>query len=356
MPWLEHLADQHIGKNLPKARDQLQRDILRFAELLPDMPLAGNIQFKFFPAFPYVEKEEHQMNILTGPDFKDVETLNEKLNLQKTEEYPESVGQIFKSIVGRYVGLHSVIPLKNEVEAFKEENKILKKSVDKVERAFGQTYIEEDAVSNHNNLREELEKTEISKKISDAIRKENYRNKKFKEHFINYPVNSDGELDIEHTEPNEKYPFRRGKSFLVMGKQQIQILIQHLDAKLEHQGFGKILEKIKEDKVEIFDLKEEEIQTKQNKPLIKRTFLDNNKLLYTYFDCQQCKMKDHLMEKGLPRNQLGKIILTDEDDVRRALEFGDFHHRGFREAFKRLRSWCEFEDMEETVCKYNICT
>ena len=136
-PWDENLGDQHIEKdNLSRARKQLERDILRFSELLPDVNFSEHIHFKFFVAFPYVEKKEQMSDILTGPDFKNNEILNQKLELQKTVEHSNLVGQLFKSVVGRYVGLHSVIPLKNKVEAFKEEEKILEMSVAKVDHAF----------------------------------------------------------------------------------------------------------------------------------------------------------------------------------------------------------------------------
>ena len=65
-------------------------------------------------------------------------------------------------------------------------------------------------------------------------------------------------------------------------------------------------------------------------------------------------MKDTLIEKGWSCSQKGKIILTDEDDVLRAMEYGDYHHKGFQKAYSRLRSWSTFEDMEEKVSsKYN---
>ena len=119
------------------------------------------------------------------------------------------------------------------------------------------------------------------------------------------------------------------------------------DEKLEHEGFGKILEKIKGDKVEIFDLNEEKSYQEQNK---QRAFLDSNKPLAKYFYCQQCQMKSTLKRKGGFQN--GKIILKDENDVKMALEYGDFHHRGFRKAHSRLRSWCSFDDMEEKVLNH----
>ena len=134
-----------------------------------------------------------------------------------------------------------------------------------------------------------------------------------------------------------------------MGKKQIVTLIQHFDAKLEHEDFGKISEIIKRDNVEIFDFKEEQSHGTQNEPLVIRTFLDCNKPLRRYFDCQLCKKKDILIKKGLSKSQSGKTILKDEDDVKMALEFGDFHHVGFQKAYNRLRSWCTFDDMEEKV-------
>ena len=53
-----------------KARKQLQRDVLRFAELLPDINFAEQLHFKFLVAFPFVDQQEQRQDILTGPDFK----------------------------------------------------------------------------------------------------------------------------------------------------------------------------------------------------------------------------------------------------------------------------------------------
>ena len=71
----------------------------------------------------------------------------------------------------------------------------------------------------------------------------------------------------------------------------ISSALMRLDEKLKHEGFGKISEIIKRDKVEIFDLKEEQSHGTQNEPLVIRTFLDCKKPLEKYFDCQQCKIK-----------------------------------------------------------------
>ena len=328
---------------MSKARKQLQRDVLRFAELLPDINFAEQLHFKFLVAFPFVDQHEQRKDILTRPDFKEPATLMQKLNLHKTGQH--SVGQIFKSIMGRYVGLHSVIPMKNKVEAFKEEEKILNNNFTKVDQALRYSHFEQEEEdssgiksNDSSNLRDKLSNTDISSKISDAITNKKYREGKFKEHFINCPVNSKGKFDIYQTKAEENYPFRReSKCPIVIGERQIRILIQHFDEKLEHEGLGKILDKINGDKVEIFDIKEEE----------------SYKNILEYFYCQQCKMKDNLKEKGLPKSQSGKIILKDENDLKMALEYGDFHHRGFRKAHSRLRSWCtddmDDDDMEKKV-------
>ena len=248
--------------------------------------------------------------------------------------------------------------MKNKVEAFKEEEKVLENCITKVDQALSYSRIEEEEDSSginsndSSNLRDKLSNTDISSKISDAITNKKYRERVFKEHFINCPVNRKGEMEIYQTKVAQIYPFNRKcavqtKCPIVMGEQQIRILIQHFDEKLEHEGFGKILEKIKGDKVEIIDLKEEDSQIKQNK---QRTFLDSNKPLGKYFDCQQCQMKGTLKGKGKFQN--GKIFLKDEIDVQMALEYGDFHHRGFRKAHSRLRSWCTFDDMEKKVSRH----
>ena len=131
-PWVENQEEQKINpKSLSRAKNQLHRDILRFAEILPDCSLAGRVHFRFFAAFPFAEEEiqteRNGCRILSRPDFESTEKLNQKILLHKTKG--NCAGTLFKASIGRYLGLHSVIPLKTNAEAFKEEEKLTEDNV-----------------------------------------------------------------------------------------------------------------------------------------------------------------------------------------------------------------------------------
>ena len=85
LPWIENPDDQHLGQ-FSNAKGQLQRDILRFSELFPDIKFLGKIKFKFFVAFPFYEEEvmdDRKNSILTRPDLASTKRLFQKLDLKR---------------------------------------------------------------------------------------------------------------------------------------------------------------------------------------------------------------------------------------------------------------------------------
>ena len=353
-PWEENHEEQKIDQqNLSKAKNQLQRDILRFAELLPDSSLTGRIHFRCFAAFPFVEEEIQERNgcnILSRPDFESTEKLNQRILLQKTTANCNR--DLFKASIGRYLGLHSVIPLKHKDEMFKEEQKSIDDNRSKVEAAICHSpttdeYLQlkdEFASSFPQKLRVKLSGVKALQKIFDAIDKTSYRNGSFKKQFVNYPVDVKGEFDIEKTSNDSPYPFRRksSKKPILIGKQQIKIAIEHLDAKLGHEGFERISGMLNDESVEIFELQKDESQRNRFERIT-----SSGIITLLNWDCEECTLKDTLRQNG--KHHEGRTTLTATDDVSMALEFADYHHQGFHKALGRLRNWCHFEDMEEKV-------
>ena len=353
-PWEENQEEQKINpKSSSRAKNQLHRDILRFAELLPDCSLAGRVHFRFFAAFPLAEEEtpaeRNGCGILSRPDFESSEKLNQKLLLQETKG--NCAGTLFKASIGRYLGLHSVISLKTNIEAFKEEEKSTENNVAKVEAAILHSPTKEeykkftaDFATAFSPLRVKLSEVKELQTIFDAVENSKFRNDSFKKQFVNYPVDENGELDIEETPKCSPFPFRRksSKKPILIGKKQIEIAIKHFDAKLEHQGLDKISEKLDNESVELFDLMEDENQ-KNRFERIKSS--EVNPLLN--MDCQECNVKDTLRTNG--DSHEGFVRITETQDVAMALEYADYHHQGFQKAFSRLKKWCTFEDMEEKV-------
>ena len=356
-PWDENPEDQKIERKVfSKAVDQLQRDILRFTELLPELNLEEKIHFKFFAAFPYAEnkgetKESSGCGVLSREDFESVEKLNEKLKLQRTKRINKNKKELAISILGRYLGLHSVIPLKNKKEAFNEETKFSRNYSAKVEAAICllPTDKKREEIKNDEdesiiqNLRSKMSGVENVKKIFEAIEKPRYQNKII-DQYIDMPVDHEKKFDIAKTDADCIYPWKRKTSSnpIILGREQMKLVIDYHDTKLDHQGSDKILDRLRDKKIEIFDL-----LTKENQD--KTTFekIECSEMLKRYYDCIECEMKDTLRKKGETRN--GKVFLSDSDAVSEALKYADYHHQGNHKAFNRLKSWCDFENMDDKV-------
>ena len=325
-PWEENSEDQNVNqKNLSKAKDQLKRDILRFSELLPDVDFYERIKFQTFVAFPLVEDESeprNDCNILTKPDFESDEKLEKIFCLQniKTKTTHDS---LLKTIVARYVGLHSTIPLKNNAEAFNLEEKRLKRGHRKFDSAFKHSFMERtEEVSGDDGLRKKMSENKVSRDILSAINNKKYRVGKFKEKY-NFPLFDDTDA-IQEAPKEAIYPFRRAKSKnpVIIGKDNIKILLQYHDSKIGHQGLSAIIEKIKSNKIEIFDSNTVE----KNIFFSKMLESDLEESLSYHLDCEQCLEVAILKERG--DFDGFQVSLTKDEDIQKAIQYGDRLHRG----------------------------
>ena len=326
---MENLQDQRIvPKSLTKAKDQLDRDILRFMELLPDLKLCGLVQIQVFAAFPLFNEEKctdkSGYGILTRCDFQSPERLMEKLDLVGvTKKIPLKIKNIYLKIVGRYIGLHSTIPLKNNAEAFNVEEKRLKRGHRKFDSAFQHSFMERiEEVSGDDGLRKKMSESKVCRDILSAIDKKKYRVGKFKEKY-NFPLFDDTDA-IQEAPKEAIYPFRRAKSKnpVIIGKDNIKILLQYHDSKIGHQGLSAIIEKIKSNKIEIFDSNTVE----KNIFFSKMLESDLEESLSYHLDCEQCLEVAILKERG--DFDGFQVSLTKDEDIQKAIQYGDRLHRG----------------------------
>ena len=332
-PWDENNDEQHIDKkNLSKAKDQLMRDVLRFSELLPDLKFSEKIHFKTFVAFPLVEEEIFEMrndcDILTKPSLQSNEKLQSKLGLQMNSLLTEKC--IFKTIVGRYVGLHSTIPLKKRAQAFHCEEKVHKRSIKEFDSAIqhsGSFQEIPDFGCSHEGLRTKMSSNKISRDILSAINNKNYRFGKFREQYSFPDFAQTNVFEFKESGKEDLYPIRRtsSKNHVVIGKKNIILLLQHHDSKLGHQGLGEIVKRIKKSKVEFLDSKTEDSHKKQKEYFeIPQSNLEEN--LLDYFQCEQCEFVKMLKGKGDFDGY--QVNLTEPRYIQDAIQYGDRLHKG----------------------------
>ena len=333
MPWIENPDDQHLGQ-FSNAKGQLQRDILRFSELFPDIKFLGKIKFKFFVAFPFYEEEvmdDRKNSILTRPDLASTKRLFQKLDLKKNEVRSNEIDHLFKTLVGRYIGLHSTIPLKDTAVTFTREHNLMRSCLAKTEAAFHSSVTPFDncELEKYNlSPKQQLENEKVTKDILRAMGNKTYRDETFKKLYKSYPVDEKGDLDIKESKKDEKYPLKRKSSsrYVVVGKESFQIIFRYLDVKLGHQGFRETMKKMKEEKIEVFDIIEFQVDSRKRKLFVEIPMSNIETDLGPYFECEHCELVELLKTKG--KFDGSNVNLKDTSDILLALKYGDLLHKG----------------------------
>ena len=120
-PWDPKPEDQQVdGRLFKDGVDQLEREVLRFLELTPDIPMS-NVRIVTNVAFPLASEPSERA--LTKDDFlsKNAPLLLEKLGVpkmylelpQRPMEKPTSEAEeSFKRIIFRYLGAHAKVQAK----------------------------------------------------------------------------------------------------------------------------------------------------------------------------------------------------------------------------------------------------
>ena len=300
------------------------RDVLRFSEILPDIDFCERVKFKTFVDFPLSEDDEDEVDILTKLDFQSEEKLKQKLGLVLNFESTEEAN-FLKTIVGRYVGLHSTIPLKNTAGSFQTEEEIQKCFVQKIEKSIQHSHIASTEETQDKGLRKKLNESKVSENILSAIRNKNYRYGKFKEQY-EFPEN----FDFEEAKKDSIYPFKRKGSNnpIIVGKENIKVLLQHHDNKIgkqgPHQGLSDIVKMLRKDKIEILFNKDDNSKPQVFTVLPESSFEES---LQEYFDCKQCEVVETIKRKGVHEKDIWNLT-EEEDAIQDAIVFGDRNHNG----------------------------
>ena len=307
---------------LEEAMDQMQRDVLRFSEMLPDVDLRNKVSFKCFAAFPLFSGEvpsDHKQNckVLLRLDFESIDTLYSKLFSQPHGTLSLDSENLFKTIVGRYIGLHSTIPLKTCSEEFSEGERLSRMNRATIDGALENiSSMDDNENISINTVRGKL----AERNVLGAIQNSSYRKTKFKDEYKSYPLDKKGDLDFKESKKEERYPLKRKSSeaFVLIGRGSIKALLQVEDSRIGHKGFPAVIEKLGKEKIEIFELLEE-------KGLKTFEFVNKDdwiERLEKYFDCKECQVKNRTQLIG------DKLRLTDPENIQEVLVYGDQSHTG----------------------------
>ena len=332
IPWEPKQECQRVTAiNAQKGIDQLQRDCLRFLEIIPDVKINNNIQIKLKLAFPLAPKSND--DVLTKDDFEEGngDRLLEELGIpaQKPEgKPPPSVCETYKRVVCRYVGAHAQVPSKTASEAFKYGLSALDLARRNTDTIFQSQVsdIEENESSHIQTMKRTIATDELMKKLKDALENSTFGKK--------FQTENPGILLKEL-----KLGKANGDLFLINAKSGmhpiygkiVEKTISIVDDLVSHQGAESILAYYKDKKISAFDENGNEVNLK----IIVKKYIAG---------CSDCSFVDQMKDM----KSEGSLTMVQENDIPKVLEFADKYHMGFFSAVKRIK-WMDFPNFTEKV-------
>ena len=334
-PWDPKPEDQKVDGKLFKAGvDQLERDVLRFLELTPDVPMS-RIKIATNMAFPLASEPSERA--LTKEDFlsNNAAQLLEKLGVP--QEYLQSPDRLLKNptsedeetfnkIICRYLGAHAKVQSKIPMD---QGVKALELAVRGTEGGF-------EAQSSNPTLLEEEQAGDIRKAVARDARMKEIRSavlvpkfgKKFQLKNVNIPLKDlkvDKERFLKQTST---------KSYPLFGSSVIKAVLRAADEEVAHQGAQAIIDILNKEKYVFFD--------ENGIPLDLRTTVDEH-----VQGCRDCSNVQKIRDK-LP-NASGHLLQIPEEMEDEVLLFADRRHQGFAAAYKRVKTWADFPDFKQKV-------
>ena len=336
VPWDPQQEDQRVdGRNLKAGVDQLDRDTLRFLELIPDIKMA-DVRIATNVAFPLAQVSTDRA--LTKEDFKPENAggLLEKLGVpkeflglpQRSNEKPTTESEeTFKKITCRYLGAHAKV---QTTVSMAEGLETLELAVKGTEGGFKADSLphEEQEVE---NMRKAVTRDPRMKEIRRAVLVPKFGNK-FQNENPNIPLKdlkSDKERFLKQLST---------KNFPLFGMSVIKAVIGAADNDAAHQGAEAITEVLAKEKYLFYD--------ESGEPLDLRTKVDEYVL-----DCSDCSAIKEIKNR-VPGPSAGRLLQIPKALEEEVLLFADRKHRGFAEAYSRVKSWADFPDFKRKVPHY----
>ena len=329
IPWDPNEQDQKVDSNLLKAGlDQLERDVLRFFEMLPDLEMAP-VKIVTNVAFPLAIQSSEKA--LAKDDFESVNSVHllQKLGIPTEARMHKPTAEMeaaYKRTVCRYLGVHAQIPAKVPLGQGFEALELAVKGTDSVFKAQ----------ASNMNVCDELE-TETAKMAvaRDAWMKEIRRAVLVPKFGKTFQVqNPNIQLKDLKQDKDRFLKQTSTKQYPLFGKSVVEAVLRAVDDQAAHQGAEAILTMLKKEKYLFFNKDGSELD-------LKSTVEDHVRR------CIDCSEVGAIKEK-IPQGSgfLLQIPETMEADV---LVYADRRHQGFAEAHRRVKTWADFPDFKRKV-------
>ena len=334
-PWDPKPEHQKVdGRLFKDGVDQLKRDVLRFLELTPDIPMSS-VRIATSMAFPMASEPSDRA--MTKEDLLHENAPQLLAKIGVPEEYlslPESFlknptsedEEKFHKITSRYIGVHSKV----------KANILMDQGVKALELAVRGTEGGFEAQSSNPTLLKEEQLGDVRKAIArDALMKEIRKavlvpkfGKKFQMQNGNIPLK-----DLK----NDKERFLKQtstKSYPLYGSSVIKAVLRAADEEIAHQGAPAIIDMLTKEKYVFFD--------ENGIPLDQKTTVDEH-----VQGCTECSDVEKIRDK-LPEAS-GHLLQIPKDMEDEVLLFADRRHQGFAAAYKRVKTWTNFPDFKQKV-------
>ena len=309
---------------------QLQRDLVRIMELIPDVRLLDVVDINLRVAFPLAQRS-HDFSDLTKADLmpgKEVSLL-EKLGITVPEhsfETPDYVSKAFKTLATRYLAEHSTVPCKNSGETFAYGVSTLEMDIRTTESVLKSQLSEVPEVPDiyERNEGDMIRQDELMKNIKEAIENKNYRKKFQKE---NPKINLES-LKVKSTKSPPFLINSQSGKHPIYGRKLVIDIIDIFDKKCNHQGKKPILE----------EMKNFEAFNEKGNPFILEDEVKNH-----IQNCEDCK------EINIWKTTSKGLTQIRTEDLPQVLKYADKFHKGFALAYNRLKTWCDFPNFKAKV-------
>ena len=334
-PWDPDPRDQKVEgsrKRYKEGVDQLDRDALRFLELTPDIKMA-NAKIATNVAFPLAHESSERA--LTKGDFEPENAKALLVKLGVPLEYLESQDSFsmpvlkttYKKMVCRYLGAHAKVSSKQEIGIGLETLELAIKGTEVGFEALEPDPMLQCGVEEVKYVRKAVAEDPRMKEIKRAVLIPKFGNK-FQKDNPNIPLKelkSDNKRFLRHL-PSRSYP--------LFGFPVLRAVIGAADNDVVHQGAEAIGELLEKEKYLLFDDK--------GNPLDLKITVDE-----CIRDCQDCSHVREIKRK-IPLNEEYLLEIPEELELE-VLLFADRGHRGFAEAYRRLKSWANFPNFKRKV-------
>ena len=330
--------------------DQLDRDVLRFLELVPDVPMA-KVTIATNVAFPLAQMTSDRA--LTKDDFvaSNAKLLLEKLGVPEDclqvprETVPEKIQNMYTRVVCRYLGAHAQVQAWVPIEKGLD---VLDLAVKGTDSGFTAEALNLPSPPVEVNMKAVVASDDRMREIRSAVQTPKCW-KVFARANPNIPL-----ADLKQ----DKERFLKQKStnsYPLYDAPVINALLDAIDEKVsQHQGSDDIIDFLSKKKYLLYDENGISIDMKTVVAEHIRDCIDCSEVERLKKRILHCVNETHVEVhadfelQSLPSFVPTPVAIPEEVEAE-VLEYADRRHQGFAEAYKRIKSWTVFFDMKRKV-------